>query len=271
MLSKKDKQGLWLIGGVVLVAIALLVAVVANGNKPKAGSDNCVGIVMASTVIVLDDSEEVSEQTRDAILDRAMNHIRQYVAINERVTVFTISDHSSSALRPEVSLCRPPEEGNRLTESVKSVRAKFQNNFEKPLRLAMAREAGRGKESPIAQALTDISLTTYLRAPANTLVVFSDMLENTEKFTMYRCPAENSVIARYRSSRQGAQERPEFKNTKVVLNLVPRFNQSPETLKCRDKFWPWFFGNNEGAKASFEYDYLPGGAVVATGKSGMKQ
>ncbi|WP_310387914.1 hypothetical protein [Roseateles sp.] len=271
MLSKKDKQGLWLIGGVGLTAIALLVAIVANGSKAKAGSDNCLGAVTASTVFVLDDSEEVSQQTRDAIVDRAMNHIRQHVAINERVTVFSISDHSRSALHPEVSLCRPPEEGNRLTESVKSVRTKFQNNFEKPLREALKKEAGSGKESPIAQALTDISLTNYLRAPANTLVVFSDMLENTEKFTMYRCPAVNSVIAQYRTSRQGAQERPEFKNTKVVLNLVPRFNQSPVTLKCRDKFWPWFFGNNEGAKASFEYDYLPGGTVAATAQTGMKQ
>lgn len=127
-----------------------------------------------------------------------------------------------------------------------------------------------GKESPIAQALTDISLTAYLRGNSNTLLIFSDMLEHTDKFSLYNCSASKEVVARYRASRQGAQERPEFKNTTVVLNLIPRLDQSKETLKCRDALWPWFFGNNAGTQAGLTFDYLPGGTSMAPGPKGSK-
>ena len=271
MRSKKDKHGLWLFGAVGAGFVAIFAAVALNSGKAKPGPDNCVGVATANTVVVLDHSEQVTQQTRDEVLARAMAYIREHVAINERVTVFSISDHSRKALRPDVSLCRPPEDGSRLTESVKLIRTRFQNNFEKPLRDVLATTPLDGKESPIAQALTDISLTAYLRGNSNTLLIFSDMLEHTEKFSLYACSDPKNVIARYKASRQGAQERPEFKNTTVVLNLIPRLDQSKVTLKCRDALWPWFFGNNAGTQAGLTFDYLPGGTSMSPGPQGAEK
>ena len=188
-----------------------------------------------------------------------MTHIRDKVQVNERVSVFTISDLSRKSLKPVVSLCRPPQEGSRLTENVKLIHKKFLERFEKPMREALATVPTGAKESPIAQALTDISLSRYLRGQRNSLLVYSDMLEHTAKFSLYRCLTPADAIQRYRESRRGAQERPKFKNTMVSLNLVPRLEQSREALKCRDQLWAWFFGNNEGDSASLSLDYLPGG------------
>ena len=271
MRSNKDRHGLWLFGAVGAGFVAIFAAVALNGGKVKPGPDNCVGVVTANTVVVLDQSEKITQQTRDEILSRAMAYIREHVAVNERVTVFSISDHSRKALHPDVSLCRPPEDGSRLTESVKLIRTRFQNNFEKPLREVLATAPLDGKESPIAQALTDISLTTYLRGNSNTLLIFSDMLEHTDKFSLYSCSTSLDVVSRYRASRRGAQERPEFKNTTVVLNLIPRLDQSKATLKCRDTLWPWFFGNNAGTQAGLTFDYLPGGRSMAQGPQGAKK
>jgi hypothetical protein len=92
--------------------------------------------------------------------------------------------------------------------------------------------------------------------------VFSDMLENTKRFSMYRCSAPDAAIAEYRASRVGAKERPTFKNTQVRLNIIPRLDQSRRTLACRDKLWVWFFGDNPGTNAGLDLDHLPGGPVV---------
>lgn len=260
MLSDKDKQGIWLIAGVILVLIAVFAFKISQDSKPKAGSDNCVGEVSANTAVVVDHTERISDQTRDEIINRTMAHIMQNAKLNERISVFTISDLSKKSLRPLVSLCRPPEDGNRAIEDVRAIQKKFKDNFEKPIRNALINSPDNTKESPIAQALTDISLSQFLRGKSNTLLIFSDMLENTEQFSLYRCKSATSVISQYRESRRGAKERPDFINTKVVLNLIPRMNQSASTLKCRDALWLWFFGDNSGAEAGLIVDYLPGGA-----------
>lgn len=270
MATKKDKQGYWLIGGVALVLVAVLGVKATLDRAPKAQSDNCVGQPTANTVILLDYSDLVPLQTRDEIVARAMAHVRNQVAVNERVSVFTISALSKKELQPVVSLCRPPEDGNRMVEDVSRIRRLFVERFEKPLRATLSVAPKESPESPIAQAVTDISLSQYLRGQTNTLLIFSDMLENTPRFTLYRCATPEGVVASYRQAMRGAQERPHFQNTAVSLNLVPRLDQSPQTLACRDKLWPWFFGDNEGTNAKLVVDYLPGGTPMgpATTKLG---
>ena len=84
------------------------------------------------------------------------------------------------------------------------------------------------------------------------------MLENTPKFSMYGCTDAKQAVARFRESRKGAQERPQFRNTSVSLNMIPRLDVAKPTLKCRDQVWEWFFGDNEGEGARSDIDYLPG-------------
>jgi hypothetical protein len=271
MASKKDKQGYLLIAGMVLLVVAFFGFKMSQDNKPKPGVDNCLGAVTANTVVVLDHSEEVTEQTRREISARAMAYILDKVKPNERVSVFTVSDLSKNALTPLFSRCRPPDDGNRLVENTRLLHKRFVESFEKPVRQALTPAPMNSKESPIAQALTDISLSQYLRGETNTLVVFSDMLENTSKFTIYGCQSAATVVSRYRESRRGAQERPAFKNTNVSLNLIPRPDQSKEVLRCRDQLWSWFFGDNSGPNAGLNVDYLPGGSLAGAQAAGVKK
>jgi|GEM_PF-1121470 len=270
MLTKKDKQGLFLLSGVVAILLVFIIISAILGIKPKAGIDNCIGEPESNTVIVIDHSEQITDQTRDEIVARAMSHILDKVKIHERISIFTISGLSKKSLRPVIPpLCRPPDDGNRAIENVKLIRKRFHENFEEPLRKALLIPPGDHKESPIAQTLTDISLSQYLRGNSNTLLIFSDMLENTEKFSLYKCSSGNDVIARYRESRRGALERPDFKNTMVFINIIPRLTQSKEMLLCRDKFWTWFFGSNNGPQAGLTIEYLPGGASMSSSNTGV--
>ena len=259
MPTAKDWKGIWLISGIIVVLAFFFAVKVSVGSRPTPGTDNCVGTSVASTVILFDRSEEISAQTLDEIEARALAHIRDHVQLNERVTLFNVTDLSKRSLKPIVSLCRPPDSGSRLTENPRLIQKQYEERFIAPIKLALNTLPGSTPESPIAQAVTDVSLSVYLKAQSNSLLIFSDMLENSSAFSLYRCASAADVIARYRESRRGAKERPAFHSTKVYLNLIPRLRQTAETLKCRDTLWTWFFGDNDGPGAGLEMNYLPGG------------
>lgn len=245
-------------GAVAAALVAIVVAKLAVGTPAKPGSDGCVGKVTANTVIVLDHSETLTQQTLAEIAARALDHVLNKTQVNERVTVFNVSDHSKKQLTPTFSRCKPPQEGNRAIENTRGLEKTFKVTFLEPLKAVLKAEPVGAKESPVAQALIDISLTQYLRGERNSLLVFSDMLENTPKFSMYSCSDAKQAVGRFRDSRKGAQERPQFRHTSVSLNMIPRLDVAKPTLKCRDQVWEWFFGDNEGEGARSEIDYLPG-------------
>jgi hypothetical protein len=259
MSSEKDRQGYMIIAALAVAVIGIFAVKVSVGHKPKPGADNCAGDVQANTVILLDQSEAVPTQTVEETTSRVMSTV-DHAGVNERVTVFNVSDDSTTFLTPVVSLCKPPTDGNRLYENVAMMRKDFEQKFEKPIREVVSRPPSESNHSPIAQAITDLALSKYLRGSTNRLLIFSDMLENTPRFSMYHCGAD--PVAAYRESRRGAMERPHFKNTTIAVNLIPRTGLSRETIACRDRIWPWFFSDNEGPVPSLVIDYLPGGPPV---------
>jgi hypothetical protein len=257
-LTKKDRQGLLMIGAAVLALGAIVAAKVVMGEKPRAGDDGCVGAVATSTVIVLDHSETLTRQTRDEIIARALAHVERAPA-NERVTVFKVSEVSKKQLEPAFSRCKPARQGNRMVEDTRGLEKTYQAKFHAPLTSVLEGSPSNGKESPVAQAILDVSLSQYLRTSKNSLLVFSDLLEHTPKFSMYQCGDPQKAIGHFRESRRGAMERPKFRETAVYLHIIPRQDIARSTLKCRDHVWAWFFGDNEGGYATTETDYLPGG------------
>jgi hypothetical protein len=258
-LTTKDKHGVMMISGVVAVLLAFVVFKVANPPPPPAGADGCVGPVVRNTVVILDHSEMLSEQTQSEIVARSLAAVADKAEVNERITVFRVSELSKKKMEPIFSQCKPPSDGNRLTEGVKVIAKNYQKHFLEPLKEALQVAPDDGKESPIAQAIIDVSLSQYLRGKANTLLVFSDLLEHNDKsFSLYSCNPHHSVVDEFRRFRRGTQERPAFRNTAIQVNVIPRKGLSEATLKCRDQLWPWFFGDDEGANASLTTDYLPG-------------
>lgn len=258
----KDRKGVLLLSVVGVLFAGIVLAKFATG-APSPGPNNCVGEPSENVVVLLDQSEGVSAQTQDELVSRAMTYVEDSAAINALVSVFTISKLTKQHLEPVFSRCRPKSTGNPVHENVKSIERRFSEGFERPLRDSLAIPDSGSTQSPIAQALSDLSRTRYLRGSKNTVLVFSDMLENTESFSLYHCSDPTSVVAQFRESRRGAIERPTFRNTRVILNLIPRMGLSSGTLKCRDALWVWFFGDDSGPQAGVSIDYLPGGETEA--------
>jgi hypothetical protein len=247
-----------IIAACAAVMLAVFGVKIYFDKSAKAGADNCVGEPTRNTVILLDHTDGVTDQARDEVVARAMKYIHEQVQVNEKVSIFAVTALSKKSLRPIVSLCRPPNEGNRIVESPELIKRKFVQRFEKPVKQALSIPQSSSKESPIAQAVSDLSLSQYLRGESNALLIFSDMLEHTSRFSLYDCQQPEQVVAQYKQTIRGGKERPTFKNTLVVLNMIPRPDEVKASPLCRDKFWPWFFGDNKGSQAAVTLDYLPG-------------
>jgi hypothetical protein len=258
-MTSKDRKGYLLIGIAAAVIVALVAARIALDRKQKPDSDGCIAPIAAETVIVLDHSEAISAQTKAEIAARVRTHVEERTQTNERISVFYVTDLSKKSLSPAFSRCKPPKEGNRTYEDVKRIQKVYHQTFIEPLQQAVNAATITSSESPIAQALIDLSLSQYLRGPRNSLLIFSDFLENTSKFSLYKCSDPKIAIAQFRQSRTGAQERPKFAKTSVSLNIIPRPQVGKPTLQCREQVWAWFFGDNEGHSSVIEKDYLPGG------------
>lgn len=234
----------WIIGG-----SAVFLGLLLGGNLLVSPKPTCDPEVKAKTVIVLDHSESVPTQTIEAIVERTWQFIDTHTLEGELVSVFTLSQLSKKNLKATFSACKPRKDGNRSIEDVKRLKRDFEEKFKKPLRNELSAKIQESDESPIAQALIDLSLDDkhFRSADVTRLLVFSDFIENTPKFSMYKCQDGGDAIQLFRDSRVGSVERPSFANTDIRMNFIPRHNITRSVLQCRDKFWIWFFGDMKGS------------------------
>jgi hypothetical protein len=242
----------------VVVLIAILVA--AKFNKPEAVDGlGCGKEISGKTVIVLDTSDEVAAQTRKEIIDRVKDLVDRKVHVGDLVSVFTVSELSKKNLMPVFAYCKPRRIGNELKENPRMLERNYVNKFQKPLQDVVEAPIQGSKESPIAQSLIDLSLSDFVRSNGNTnLIVFSDLMEYTGKFSLYKCAAGSQAIRSFRDSRGAAVARPTFHNVDVQLNIIPRGDVTAAVGRCRDTFWAWFFGDDDGPGARFTPSNLPG-------------
>jgi hypothetical protein len=261
-LSAKDRQGIGLITLVLIAAGAMIAVNMHLSARPKPDSRSCIAPISRKTVFLIDLSDAIPDQTATEIKSRVLNAVSKDVQFNELVSVFVITDTSRTQLTPIFSACKPQQSGSEITENVRTIKKRFSDNFQKPLERALATRPPQSATSPVGEAVIDLSLSDYLRAPENRMVVFSDMMQNSGNYSLYSCTDAHAAIAGFRQNRAGAMERPTFKNTDVRLNFIPREGVGRAVAACRQGFWAWFFADNEGPKAGLNSDFLPGGAKV---------
>jgi hypothetical protein len=261
-LSKKDRQGLMLIAGVIALVVIAFAFSYYRSNEPKLDERSCPADIARSTAIVIDRSDDTPAQTLDEIVARTKRFVAEQVQQGELVSLFEISGSSRTSLEPVFSACVPQRDGNDLYENRRKIQRLFAERFAKPLNAALAAKPVKSETSPISEAITDLSASQYLTAPANRLIIFSDLMQNSANVSLYGCTSAKSAIGEFRAHRSGAIERPTFRNTAVELNLIPREGIGPNTVACREGFWAWFFGDDDGPEASLTSRMLPGGARV---------
>lgn len=257
-INKRKKAYIYFAIGSFIIGTILLLNVFLQEDKTD--DRGCRKNITCKSVILIDHSEAIPTQTKTEIITRASEYIKNTVRENELVSVFTITQLSQNDLHPIFEKCKPPKEGNRLYQDVKTIENRFREDFEKPLLKVLNMSIDGSNETPMAQAIIDISRSTrYFRCKEPSVLIFSDMLENTNNFSLYTFAGNSSqVIKDFTHSRQGMIIRPTLDNASVMIHLISRLNIQKETIKNRDVLWNWFLGDNKGPRASISFDYLPG-------------
>lgn len=260
MLYAKKTSALpyWLTGVAIIGFIALAIAF--QITKPVAKDEKgCLAIISGKTVFVIDQSDSLSSQTRSEILARVTKIINEKVKVGDLVSVFSITELSKKNLIPMFSYCKQQQTAEGPAQTQRYVTANYSKKFMQPLFAAINSPIIGSKQSPIAQAMIDLSLSDYLKHPASSrLVVFSDFMEFTERFSLYSRVSDKEAIAKFRLSRGASVARPTFSGVDVQLHIIPRAEIDTMTGKSRDMFWKWFFTDNNGSSAGLDLSYLPG-------------
>jgi hypothetical protein len=260
--STKDKQGIALAAIAGLAFLGLFAAYITLANKDPLDERLCPKIIERKTVFLIDRSDDTPSQTIVEIKNRIAKTIADEVKDGELVSIFYITDSAQQDLRPVFSMCKPQSEGNIVYEDQRTIARRFEASFRKPLDAALQEQPSGGEISPVAETLTDFLASDFLDGQVNRLSVFSDLMQNSDGVSLYQCSDQRAAVAAYRQARAGAVERPKLKNVEVILNIIPRAGLGTVVVRCRDGFWAWFFGDNEGENAGVTSSYLPGGASI---------
>jgi len=276
-MKKETRQGYLIISGVVFVFCGLFATKVFFDQQPKPNPQtNCLGVPDRDIVFLVDATDKFSTQTYDEVKSRIKQYVfdkkingELYLKTNERVSIFVMNKDSNVKLKPLYFACKPKQERNALTQG-KDVATTFNSNFLIPINEAIEKAITPQKDetSPIAHTINDLTLMEVMRGKKKRLVIYSDMMENTKQFSMFReSDCQNTIQPQiaYLKTLNGAIDRPDFTDTEIELNLFP-VKQTPEILECRTSFWTWFFGKNPATRME-KFKFLPGSLLPTNSAS----
>lgn len=155
----------------------------------------------SSVAILIDNTDRISE--RSAMQARV--YIKKIIDVlpnNALVSVFVMSEDSSTHITPLISRCRPADglNANQLVANPVLMKKRFEDEFYTPLFSAIDNlfEKDTAKFSPILESLYSISIeafTPYSDSVKKSLVVVSDMLQHSEQYSMYSSQPDYSLFS----------------------------------------------------------------------------
>jgi hypothetical protein len=261
-LSKSDRQGILILCVIGALVVALLATVVGvMWARPALGADNCVyqdkrllkRALTDQTVILVDQSEALTETHRRF----ALTFIKDYVAddarfpVRSRIALFTFSklnfeSRDSPNLKPSSDLCRPPSHGNELYENNRKITKGFYDRFLIPVTGALEQSLTTevGERSPILETLQLVSRSQEVEdGGRKTLIVVSDMLQNTEAFSHYR---DRSSYEDFVRSGFARDVQADFRDWDIMVIYLRRYRDRRLQQAAHVDFWQRYFHDAGG-------------------------
>lgn len=246
----------------MLVLLALLAgAAMVHSTMPSLGYAlvvvPCGDHIDSELNVLVDLPGSLGDSTRLEMQSRLSRQIEATHAGVRRTNIFATSPGAGDAGRPVLSICtaRPPLAWllplRRIDPQIQTRIMGSAFNSGNP---------GEARHATLTQVVSDISSSQFLRAPANRLVLFSAMVEQSPGFSLLACHDVDETIRTYREARAGGVQRPVFRNTAIELDVLPDPGVTRAVANCRERFWNWYFGDAEGEGTHLSRDYLPGAA-----------
>lgn len=214
-LSRKDRQGLILIGISSLVVVAILLIRALLPTKPSLDEKTmCPMSGERTRVAVLVDKSDKWGDVNIERVRRVVEEIHRGVPFEGRLSLYVIrGEHSVGAegnraptkVELAFDMCNPGGESecNTLYQNCKKMKKTFREAFEAPL-VELAKTLSVPGESNSSPLLETVGLMMNdSRAVDNTIYIVSDLMENHLKFRFYdEVPLDEEMIKEYPISRE---------------------------------------------------------------------
>ncbi|MEL7546743.1 MAG: hypothetical protein AAGJ84_08835 [Pseudomonadota bacterium] len=144
----------------------------------------------AHTAIIIDKTDAYTE-IEAGLIERVIRRSRDQLDVGERITLFELDQAGRFDPRGELTLCNPGrgDQVNPLFNNPRMMEEAYAEKFAGPMDevladLVVPKEA---PSSPILEAVARLAQTENFseRAPQRRLVLVSDMLQNSDIFTIY--------------------------------------------------------------------------------------
>lgn len=237
------------LGGLLmaLVAIALGAFVYFNSTE-KAKRDDidqqtaCQKSELPESVVVLIDHTDRLNPTQKASLENRLWDIASSVQRHGSIKVFSVAKITDKVLSPDIELCNPgsDKDANELTENKRFAKKKYEEKFKKPINdlLNNVFDAADAKQSPIMEALQSTVVTTFIgkvnSAKSKRIIIVSDLLEHTEKFSMYKGVPEFSA---YRANPHWPTVKSDMSGIEVEIFFLHRGGEEKLQTSNLRNFW----------------------------------
>ena len=159
----------------------------------------------------------------------------------------TFESREGPRLRPSSDLCRPPSRGNDLYENNRKITKDFYQRFLVPVTATLEDSLTTevGEQSPILETLQLISRSQEIDdGGRKTLIVVSDMLQNTAAFNHYGPRRGYDDFVR---SGFATDVKADFRDWNVIVIYLRRYRDRQLQQAAHIDFWQRYF-HEAGAK-----------------------
>lgn len=174
------------------------------------------------------------------------------------LSIFVLGDDFVAQTKPLVELCNPGDGTghNELTENIKQLNRQYKERFLNPIfeQSTQLLSIAPAQESPILEMLQMVSLNSIQKHHVDgpkTLVVLSDLLQNSKQLNMYRT---SPAFEEFATTTYAQKTRINFQGVDVQVHYL----QNSPSLQVDKlfRFWREYF-KASGAK-SLDLTALPG-------------
>lgn len=243
--NSKDRTGLLILAG-ILVVLALLGMMAWLQIRQRGMIDEYTLCLKGRppaerTIVLIDKTDPMSDKQVRELVSK-IRHIKDVeLKTNGMLSIFLVGDSDGGYLSRAFCLCNPGHEANQLVEDPGRVQARFDSLFGQPLEAALdiLVKSETSPQSPLLEAVRQVSqLEEFSPDAPRRLIIVSDMLQNTDGFSLYR---NRPTFAHLKDSAYYEQVRTDLSGVAVQeIRILRRRDQALATAEL-DQFWRSFF------------------------------
>jgi len=254
---KKDKQGMLILGVVLVLFVSIVAALVeVKSNHVTRNGDNLCredGFVSRETALVFDATDKFSD-TQAMVLKKRVIGLLESAKNDERFTVYVLNDQVG-VYAPKFTVCNPGDglDRSEFTANKRRLYNDWKINFVGKVTQVVDEiiTLSAGATSPIMEMIKFASIETMMdsRAKERRIVIVSDMLHHTERYSHYRSDHSFDLLA---DTPYGQEMRPYLKGVTLDVLYISRASQGKLQNRRHVEFWQNYIANGGGQVVNVE-------------------